>query len=74
MKAKAPKKFKHLVARSITLKDAKGKMRIHLDAGNGKGPATISVFSDQGRYIRISSSGDGELSISLHGKRSGLRQ
>jgi len=70
VKSKTPKKFKHIVARSITLKDSKGKMRIHLDGGTSKGPATISVFGGHGRYIRISCSPDGDLLISLHGKRS----
>jgi hypothetical protein len=70
VKPKRSKKSRHIVARSITLRDTRGKMRIRLDAGNGKDPATISVFGDQGRFIEISSSPEGSLLISLRGRRS----
>jgi hypothetical protein len=47
-------KHKHIVARSITLEDAKGKPRIFMDAGSGGGYATICLFGEDDRSIQIS--------------------
>jgi hypothetical protein len=62
-------KGRHLIARSIALKDAKGKTRIYMDAGSGDGYATICLFGQGDRSIQISTSTDGGLHISLLGKR-----
>jgi len=64
------KKARHIAARSMTLEDAKGKVRIYMDAGKGDGSAVICLFGEDGRSIQISSSPDGGLHISLLGKRS----
>jgi len=61
-------KAKHLIARSITLEDAKGKPRIFMDAGNGDGYVTICLFGQDDRSIQISTSPEGGLHISLMGK------
>lgn len=63
------KKQKHIVARSITLEDAKGKPRIFLDAGDGDGFVSICLFGQDDRSIQISTSPEGGLHISLFGKR-----
>ena len=62
-------KPKHIVARSITLEDAKGTPRIFMDAGNGDGYVTICLFGEDDRSIQISTSPEGGLHISLHGER-----
>jgi hypothetical protein len=61
---------KHIVARSITLKDAKGKPRIFMDAGDGDGYVTICLFGEDDRSIQIATLPEGGLHISLHGQRS----
>lgn len=66
---KSQGKGRHIIARSITLKDPKGKTRIYLDAGTGDGYATICLFGEDDRSIQISTSQDGGLHISLLGKR-----
>jgi hypothetical protein len=63
-------KPKHIVARSITLEDAKGTPRIFMDAGSGDGYVTICLFGEDDRSIQISTSPEGGLHISLHGERS----
>lgn len=68
-KTRKPKQ-KHIVARSITLKDAKGKPRIYLDAGDGDGLVTLCLFGEANRSIQISTSPEGGLHIVLHGQRS----
>jgi len=70
MKPKTKKKFLHIVARSIELRDAAGKPRIFMDAGNGDGHATICVFSNNNRAISISTTPEGSLHISLEGTKS----
>jgi len=64
------RKAKHIIARSITLLDAKGKARILMDAGDGDGCVTICLFGEGERSIQISTSPEGGLHISLLGKRS----
>jgi hypothetical protein len=61
------KKPKHIVARSITLEDAKGKPRILLNAGDGDGLVSICLLGQDGRSIQISTSPEGGLHISLFG-------
>jgi len=61
---------KHIIARAITLQDAKGKPRIFMDAGDGDGCVTIALFGENDRSIQISTSPEGGLHISLLGKRS----
>lgn len=63
------RKPKHIVARSITLQDAKGKPRIFMDAGDGDGCVAICLFGQHDRSIQISTSPEGGLFISLLGKR-----
>jgi len=60
-------KPKHIVARSVTLKDAKGKTRIFMDAGDGDGYATICLFGEGKQSVEIASSRDGGVYISLYG-------
>ena len=62
-------KPKHVTASSITLVDALGKPRVFMDAGDGIGPASISVFGQEERSIQIQASPDGVLSIALFGSR-----
>jgi len=69
MKVKTKKKAKHIVARSIELKDAKGKTCIYMDAGSGDGFSTICLFSNDERSIQISTSPEGSLHICLEGKK-----
>jgi hypothetical protein len=64
----AKQKPKHITARSISLEDAKGKMRIYMDAGTGDGFASISLFGDS-RSIQLSTQPDGSVVISLQGKK-----
>lgn len=73
MAAKHKKKTrgaKHITARSITLKDAKGKARIFMDAGDGSGHAAICLFGEHDRTIQICTTPEGSLHIELHGQRS----
>ena len=70
MKPKIKKRAKHIVARSIELKDAKGKTRIFMDAGDGKGYSTICLFSNGDRSIQIAVTPEGSLHISLEGNKS----
>ena len=69
MPTKRQARAKHITGHSITLTDAKGKARIHMDAGNGDGLATICLFGESGRSIQISTSPDGGIYISLLGQR-----
>lgn len=62
---------KNITARSITLVDALGQPRIFMDAGDGKCPASISIFGKEERSIQIQASLDGVLSIALLGRRFG---
>ena len=68
-KKAAKRKPKNITASSITLVDALGKPRIWLDAGDGKCPASISIFGKEERSIQIQASLDGVLSIALLGRR-----
>lgn len=63
-------KPKHITARSITLKDAKGQSRIFMDAGDGDGCVSICLFGENDRSIQISTSAEGGLHISLFGQGS----
>ena len=69
MSKPSSKKQKHIVARSITLEDAKGQPRIFLHAGDGDGGVCICLFGQEDRSIQISTSPEGGLHISLFGKR-----
>ncbi|MEO6784863.1 MAG: hypothetical protein ABI318_01915 [Chthoniobacteraceae bacterium] len=71
LKRKLKKKEKHIVARSISLKDAKGRLRIHMDAGSGDGFATICLFAEGNRVIQIATLPDGGLHIALMGQQGG---
>lgn len=68
-RVKAGGKGEHIVARSITLEDAKGTPRIFMDAGDGDGYATICLFGEGERSIQICTAPDGGLYISLLGQR-----
>lgn len=48
--------------------DAKGEPRILLDAGEGDGFATISLWGKEGRSIQITTGPDGRLSICCSAK------
>ena len=65
------RKPKHITATCITLEDAQGKPRIFMDAGDGNGPASISIYGKEDRSIQIQASPDGVLSIALLGSRFG---
>lgn len=66
---KSPKKRGEIVAHSIVLKDAKGKVRIIMDAGSGDGAAAICLFGEGGRSIQIATAPTGGLSIELLGNQ-----
>lgn len=70
-KRAAKRKPKNITASSITLVDALGKPRIFMDAGDGKCPASISIFGKEERSVQIQASSDGVLSIALLGSRFG---
>jgi hypothetical protein len=68
-KKKGVLKPKHIVARSIDLVDAKGNLRIHMDAGNGDGYALIWMLGEDGRSIQISTQPNGSMGVTVYGPR-----
>jgi hypothetical protein len=65
-KRKAKSKAKDIVARSITLKDSKGKIRLFMGVGGATPYSSICLFGDRGRSIELSADHEGGLYISLH--------
>jgi hypothetical protein len=58
-------KPKDIVARSITLKDAKGKTRIYMGIHDDPAYSSICLFGPRDRSIEISADHEGGLHISL---------
>ena len=63
---KRKSKAKDIVARSITLKDSKGKTRIYMGVDGATAYSTICLFGDRGRSIELSVNPEGGLYIRLH--------
>jgi hypothetical protein len=64
MKRKTRQKPRHIVARSITLTDSKGRSRIHLSAEDDY--AVIAVYGSDCRSVQISCDPDGSLGMNMH--------
>lgn len=62
---KLPPKLKDIVARSITLKDSKGKTRIYMGVLGNPAHSTISLFGDRERSIEIAADPEGGLHASF---------
>ncbi len=58
-------KGKDIVARSITLKDAKGKVRIYLGVHDNPASSVICLFGDNNRSIQLSADHEGGLFLGL---------
>lgn len=64
MKAPRNKKPKDIVARSITLKDSKGRTRIYMDAEDDY--PVIALYGKNGEGIQISNGPDCWLGMDIH--------
>ncbi len=62
---KHPSKLKDIVARSITLKDTKGKTRIYMGVTGEPPHSSICLFGDRERSIEISADPEGGLHASF---------
>jgi hypothetical protein len=62
---KRPSKLKDIVARSITLKDSKGKQRIFMGVLGDPPHSTICLFGDKERQIEICADPGGGLHASF---------
>lgn len=58
-------KLKDIVARSVTLKDSKGKTRIYMGVHDDPAYSSICLFGPRDRAIEISADHEGGLHVSL---------
>jgi hypothetical protein len=58
------KKPKDIVARSITLKDSKGRMRVFMNAGDDY--TVIALYGKNGQSVQIANGPDGWLGMDIH--------
>jgi hypothetical protein len=58
------KKLKHIEARSISLKDSKGRTRVYMTADDDH--TVIALYGKKGQSVQISSRPDGWLGMDIH--------